>query len=220
MKKIKIKKLFALLLAGLLAISMLAACGGDEGEGADVEEEYEEESDDVAASDETWETLKETGAVFAQYNIAARSLGITGPPELIEYSEGIDARAVEMSTMEQETATEEEALAAIADLEEWIETYSQYISDEDLVTLTAPVSDETWAQYEQMVVAIAVVLQQVQELGENMSDELYEYAKTALPYAQELVALERETSTDAQVQVAISQIDKIGSEFSAFLEAE
>ena len=240
----KMKKFLALALVAAMSLSTLTACGGDEEEYVEdevIEEEevleeepaeeevLEEEPQDEVCSEETWaEHIKYMGVIGQM--LSAFNEAETVPEVVVEVNNDVSAFADAYQSKSREDCTEAEMQEVLTNLKAAVGILSDYVvvNDDGTITLAdasaasaaVGVSAETWDEYSSMCVAVASVVQQIQDLGENMSDDIAEYAQTAFPRIKELLALEQSTAAEDEVKAATAELDQIGLDITTLLAAQ
>ena len=80
-------------------------------------------------------------------------------------------------------------------------------------------SQETVRSFNETIKSVALVLQQVQEQGEAMSDELHAYAQVVIPRCKEIFALIPEELSQADAQALIQELEEVGQQLEQLLES-
>lgn len=179
------KKILAVVLAGVMAMSMLAACGGsdDTTETADVETTEDAASDDAASdeacSDETFGTLQDNYAVmvdaYNQVKELYESDEIAGDAEIEDLMNQAADVINEMGEISQDTITESDAetlngaMLDILDGLSGIVDAMEATGDEES-TADEACSDETFATLQDNYAALTDVYNTVYDA--YMSDEI------------------------------------------------
>ena len=207
----KMKKLFALALVGVMSLSMLTACGGDDnGDDTDLpnDTEFVQEDGDGAVTDETWNTVMTNAALFGKYNQAAEALGADIPDELASYAQEINERVKEVAALEKAATTEEEALAANEDILSWIDTFSQYVTIDESNSSGAEtggaVTDETWELYIKTQFTMGKLME---AMDQDTPEDVAAAADEMIAFSEENGPKQRGEYTEESAQEAIGTMN-------------
>ena len=138
----KMKKLLALALLGVMSISMLTACGGDDGEdNTEIVQENDDEAGQVAeddnvaeiVSDETWELYIKTQFTMGKL---MEAMDQDTPEDVADAADEMIAFSEEHGPKQRDEYTEEYALEAIDIMNSYIELMAPYVDIAEDGTIT------------------------------------------------------------------------------------